>query len=53
MGDLFPTKLFVLFVAYLEEQRYVLGKTDAGVRTAVREALQLCRESRVPQGIAS
>jgi len=32
------------FVAYIENHRYVLGKTDAGIRPAVREALQLPRE---------
>lgn len=41
------------FVAYLEEQRYVLGKTDDGIRPAVRKALQLRRESRLTQKIAS
>ncbi len=40
------------FVAYLDDQRYVLGKTEAGIRLAIREALQLCRENRV-QEIAS
>jgi hypothetical protein len=40
------------FVTYLEDRRYVLGKTEAGIRLAVREALQLCRENRV-QEIAS
>ena len=37
------------FVVYLEDHRYVLGKTDAGIRPAVREALQLCRENRATQ----
>ena len=41
------------FVAYLEDQRYVLGKTDAGIRPAVREALQLCREIQLAREIAS
>ena len=41
------------FVAYLEDQGHVLGKTDAGIRKAVRETLQLCRESRVAQEICS
>ena len=36
------------FVAYLEDQRYVLGKTEAGIRLAVREILQLYRESPAP-----
>jgi hypothetical protein len=31
----------------------VLGKTEAGVRPAVREALRLCRENRLAQEIAS
>jgi hypothetical protein len=34
------------FVTYLEDQRYVLGKTDAGLRPAVHEALQLRRENQ-------
>ena len=41
------------FVTYLEDQRYVLGKTDAGIRPAVRKAIQLCRENRKAQEIAS
>jgi hypothetical protein len=41
------------FVAYLTDQRYVLGKTEAGVRPAVREALRLFRENRLAQEIAS
>ena len=41
------------FVAYFEEQRYVLGKTDGGIRPAVREALQLYREDRLANEIAS
>ena len=41
------------FVAYIEDQKYVLGKTDAGIRPAVREALQLQRESRLANEIAS
>jgi len=41
------------FVAYLEDQKYVLGKTEAGVRPAVCEALRLCRENRLAQEIAS
>jgi hypothetical protein len=32
------------YVTYLDGQRYVLGKTDAGIQSAIREALQLCRE---------
>jgi hypothetical protein len=39
------------FVAYLEDQRYVMCKTDAGLRPAVRMALQLCRENRAGQEI--
>ena len=38
------------FVTYLEGQRYVLGHTDAGIRPAVREALQLCSEVRMCGG---
>ena len=35
------------FVTYLEDQRYVLGKTDAGVRLAIREVLKLWRENQL------
>jgi hypothetical protein len=38
------------FVTYLEGQRYVLGNTDAGIRPAVREAIQLCSEVRMCGG---
>ena len=38
------------FVTYLEGHRYVLGKTDAGIRPAVREAIQLCIEVRMCDG---
>ena len=41
------------FVAYIEEQRYVLGTTEAGIGPAVREALQLYRENRLVNEIAS
>ena len=41
------------FVTYLEGQRYVLGNTDAGIRPAVRKAMQLCRENRLAQEVAS
>jgi hypothetical protein len=41
------------FVAYFEEQRYVLGKTDGGIRPAVREALHLYRKHRLVNEIAS
>jgi len=41
------------FVTYLEGQRYVLGNTDAGIRPAVRKAVQLCRENRLAQEVAS
>jgi hypothetical protein len=34
------------FVAHLEDQRYVLGQTEAGIRSAVREAIQLCADVR-------
>jgi hypothetical protein len=37
------------FVTYIEGQQYVLGKTDAGIRPAVREAMQLCNENRMAQ----
>ena len=38
------------FVTYLEGQRYVLGNTEAGIRPAVREAIQLCSEVRMCGG---
>ncbi len=41
------------FVTYLEDQKYVLGKTEAGIRPAVREALHLRRENRLAREIAS
>ena len=41
------------FVTYLEGQQYVLGKTEAGIRPAVRKAMQLCRETQLAQEIAS
>jgi len=41
------------FVAYLDDQRYVLCKTDVGIRAAVREALQLCRENPLAQETSS
>jgi len=40
------------FVTYLQDQRYVLGKTDTGIRRAVREALQLCRENHLAANIS-
>jgi hypothetical protein len=41
------------YVTYLENRRYVLGKTAAGIRPAVREVLQLHRENRLTHEIAS
>jgi hypothetical protein len=41
------------FVAYLEGQQYVLGKTDAGIRPAVRAAIQLYWDNHQAQEIAS
>jgi hypothetical protein len=38
------------FVTYLEGQRYVLGNTDAGIRPAVRQAIQLYSEVRMCGG---
>ena len=32
------------FIGYFEDQKYVLGKTEAGIRPAVRQALQLYRD---------
>ena len=37
------------FVTYFDEQRYLLGKIDAGIRPAVHQALQLRRENQVAQ----
>lgn len=42
-----------LFVAHLEGQKYVLGKTEAGIQQAVRKMVQLCGEDRLAQEIAS
>ncbi len=38
------------FVTYLDDRRYVLSKTDAGIGPAVRQALQLFKENRAGQG---
>jgi hypothetical protein len=38
------------FVAYLEGQRYVLCNTEAGIRPAVRAAIQLYSEVRMCGG---
>jgi Protein of unknown function (DUF968) len=38
------------YVADLDDQKYVLGKTEAGLGPAVRQALQLCKELRVYGG---
>ena len=35
------------FVTYFEGQQYVLGKTEAGIQTAIRDAMQLYREVRM------
>jgi hypothetical protein len=40
------------FVTYLDDHRYVLGKTDVGVWRAVREALQLHREIQPAKEVA-
>src|ERR1700693_3817904 len=40
-------------VAYLEGQHYVLGRIDAGIRPAVRKAMQLSQENRQAREIAS
>src|SRR6201993_4442199 len=42
-----------VFVAHLEGHEYVLGKTEAGIQPAVRKMVQLCREDRLAQQIAS
>lgn len=40
------------FVTYLGDQRYVLGKTETGIRLAVREALQLYRENHLADDLS-
>ena len=40
------------FVAYFENCRYVLGKTESGIRPAVRGAVRLFREVGGDQGAA-
>src|SRR5579872_3373105 len=37
------------FVTYFDERRYVLCKTDAGIRPTVHQALQLRRENQLAQ----
>ena len=39
------------FIAHLDDRKYILGKTEAGIRPAVREAMQLCREVRLAGGV--
>ena len=39
------------FVAYLDDQRYALGKVDADLRPVIRDALQLCREVLQPDAV--
>jgi len=41
------------FVTYLDDERYVLGKIDAGIRPSIREALRLSRENRLATAIAA
>ncbi len=41
------------FVVYFEGQRYVLGRTDAGIRSAVREAAKLRREVGLGKEVGS
>ena len=38
-----------VFVGYLEDQQYVLGKAAAGIAPAVRKMARLCREDRLGQ----
>jgi hypothetical protein len=38
------------YVADLDDQKYVLGKTEDGIRPAVREVLHLCKELRLYGG---
>ena len=40
-------------MAYVEDRRYVLGKTEVGIRPAVRKALQLSRENQLAYGTRS
>jgi hypothetical protein len=35
------------FVGYLEDRQYVLGRTRAGVKTAVRTMVRICSEDRM------
>jgi len=38
-----------MFVGYLEDQHYVLGKADAGITPAIRKMTKLCGEDRLAQ----
>jgi hypothetical protein len=42
-----------LFVAHLEGQQYLLGKTEGGIQQAMRKMMQMCGEDRLAQEIAS
>jgi len=42
-----------VFVAHLEGQQYVVGRTDEGIQRAVRRTVRLCGEDRLAQEIAS
>ena len=41
------------FVVYVEDQRYVWGRAENGIRSAVRGALQICREIRQYRQVSS
>ena len=42
-----------MFIGYLENQQYVLGRTEAGIAPAMRKMARLCREDRLAREIAS
>jgi hypothetical protein len=39
-----------VFVGYLEDQPYVLGRIEAGLAAAVHQMMALCREDRLSLG---
>jgi hypothetical protein len=42
-----------IFIAHLDGESYVLGTVQAGIQSAVRRAIRLCRENRLGQEVAS
>jgi len=36
-----------MFIGYLEDQQYVLGRAEAGIAPAVRKMARLCGEDRL------